>query len=168
VLLTKYSKLDLSVARAMTRCAWADQLRPADIQVYLDIAVKYGASRARLRHEPHLQPLRLTRNPPALQRKRAHDRCAALPSIDLDALLVDEPARGAFHVRKDVFTDPAVFDLELTRIFEGTWIFIDSRVRRLHRMISSPSRSVANRCSSAAAATTRYAASITVVATAEH
>jgi NitT/TauT family transport system substrate-binding protein len=42
VLLTKISKLDLSIARAMTRCAWADQLRPADIQVYLDIAVKYG------------------------------------------------------------------------------------------------------------------------------
>ena len=47
-----------------------------------------------------------------------------LPSVDLDALLVDEPVRGAFHVRKDVFTDAAVFDLEMTRIFEGTWIFI--------------------------------------------
>jgi benzoate/toluate 1,2-dioxygenase subunit alpha len=49
---------------------------------------------------------------------------APLPSIDLDTLLVDDPARGTFHVRKDVFTDPALFDLELTRIFEGTWIFV--------------------------------------------
>ena len=47
-----------------------------------------------------------------------------LPTVDLDALIVDEPDRETFHVRKDVFTDPAVFDLELTRIFEGTWIFI--------------------------------------------
>jgi NitT/TauT family transport system substrate-binding protein len=42
IVLTKYSKLDLNVARAMTRCAWAERLRPADIQVYLDIALKYG------------------------------------------------------------------------------------------------------------------------------
>ena len=48
----------------------------------------------------------------------------SLPSVDLDALLIDEPDRGAFHIRKDVFTDPTVFDLEMTRIFEGTWIFI--------------------------------------------
>ena len=42
IVLTKYSKLDLGIARAMTRCAWAEQLRPADIQVYLDVAAKYG------------------------------------------------------------------------------------------------------------------------------
>ena len=42
IVLTKYSKLDLNIARTMTRCAWAEQLRPADIQVYLDIALKYG------------------------------------------------------------------------------------------------------------------------------
>jgi benzoate/toluate 1,2-dioxygenase alpha subunit/2,4,5-trichlorophenoxyacetic acid oxygenase 1 len=49
---------------------------------------------------------------------------APSPTVDLDALLVDDPARGAFQVRKDVFTDPGVFDLELTRIFEGTWVFV--------------------------------------------
>lgn len=42
VMIAKYSKLDLNIARTMTRCAWATQLRPADIQVYLDIAAKYG------------------------------------------------------------------------------------------------------------------------------
>lgn len=41
-ILSKYSKLDIAVARAMTRCEWADSLRPADIQVYLDMAAKYG------------------------------------------------------------------------------------------------------------------------------
>jgi NitT/TauT family transport system substrate-binding protein len=41
-ILSKYSKLDIAVAHAMTRCTWADQLRAADIQVYLDMAAKYG------------------------------------------------------------------------------------------------------------------------------
>lgn len=41
-ILSKYSKLDITIARAMTRCTWADQLRAADIQIYLDMAAKYG------------------------------------------------------------------------------------------------------------------------------
>lgn len=43
VILAKYSKLDIGIVRSMTRCVWADQLRANDIQVYLDIASKYGA-----------------------------------------------------------------------------------------------------------------------------
>jgi NitT/TauT family transport system substrate-binding protein len=42
VILSKYSKLDVAIARSMTRCTWADQLRATDIQVYLDVAAKYG------------------------------------------------------------------------------------------------------------------------------
>lgn len=42
VILSKYSKLDIALVRSMTRCIWADQLRAADIQVYLDVAAKYG------------------------------------------------------------------------------------------------------------------------------
>ncbi|MGA2393709.1 MAG: ABC transporter substrate-binding protein [Candidatus Lustribacter sp.] len=41
-ILSKYSKLDIAIALAMTRCTWADQLRATDIQVYLDMAAKYG------------------------------------------------------------------------------------------------------------------------------
>lgn len=42
VIVSKYAKLDLALVRSMTRCVWAEQLRPADIQAYLDVAVKYG------------------------------------------------------------------------------------------------------------------------------
>ena len=41
-ILTKYSKLDISLTRSMTRAHYAEQLRAADIQPFLDISVKYG------------------------------------------------------------------------------------------------------------------------------
>ena len=42
VILAKYAKMDLGLVRAMTRSRWADQLRAADVQAYLDVAAKYG------------------------------------------------------------------------------------------------------------------------------
>ena len=39
-------------------------------------------------------------------------------------LLEDDPARQVFRILPEAFVDPAVFELEMTRIFESTWIFV--------------------------------------------
>jgi NitT/TauT family transport system substrate-binding protein len=41
-ILTKYSKLDISLTRSMTRARYAEQMRAPDIQPFLDISAKYG------------------------------------------------------------------------------------------------------------------------------
>lgn len=42
----------------------------------------------------------------------------------------DDPTRGVFRCRRDVFTDPALFELEMKHIFEGGWVYLahDSQV----------------------------------------
>ena len=42
----------------------------------------------------------------------------------LETAVVDDPATGAFRCRRDVFTDPALFDLEMKHIFEGNWVYL--------------------------------------------
>lgn len=36
----------------------------------------------------------------------------------------DDPAKGIFRCRRDIFTDPALFELEMKHIFEGNWVFL--------------------------------------------
>jgi phenylpropionate dioxygenase-like ring-hydroxylating dioxygenase large terminal subunit len=42
----------------------------------------------------------------------------------LDALVEDRTDAGVFRVRRDVFTDQQIFDLEMKHIWEGTWLFL--------------------------------------------
>ena len=42
----------------------------------------------------------------------------------LDTALEDDPARGTYRVGRDIFTDPALFELEMQHIFEGNWIYL--------------------------------------------
>ena len=42
----------------------------------------------------------------------------------LETAVVDDPATGAFRCLRDVFTDPALFDLEMKHIFEGNWVYL--------------------------------------------
>ncbi len=42
----------------------------------------------------------------------------------LATAVVDDPATGAFRCRRDVFTDPALFELEMQHIFEGNWVYL--------------------------------------------
>ncbi|WP_298379317.1 benzoate 1,2-dioxygenase large subunit [Azospirillum sp.] len=42
----------------------------------------------------------------------------------LDGAVVDDKERGLYRCRRDVFTDPALFELEMTHIFEGNWIYL--------------------------------------------
>ncbi|TPE48955.1 benzoate 1,2-dioxygenase large subunit [Amaricoccus solimangrovi] len=50
----------------------------------------------------------------------------ALDEIDarLDGIVEDDPARGVFRARRDMFTDPELFELEMKHIFEGNWIYL--------------------------------------------
>ncbi len=43
---------------------------------------------------------------------------------ELAGLIDDRPGDGVFRVHRGVFDDPAVFDLEMQRIFEGGWVFL--------------------------------------------
>lgn len=42
----------------------------------------------------------------------------------LETAVVEDPARGVFRCRRDVFTDPALFEREMKHIFEGNWVFL--------------------------------------------
>jgi benzoate/toluate 1,2-dioxygenase alpha subunit len=44
--------------------------------------------------------------------------------LRLDALIDNRPDDGVFRVGRAIFDDPAIFELELKRIFEGGWIFL--------------------------------------------
>lgn len=46
----------------------------------------------------------------------------------------DDAERGVFRVHRDLFRDPALFDLEMARIFEGSWVYVclESQVPQPH------------------------------------
>jgi benzoate/toluate 1,2-dioxygenase alpha subunit len=59
--------------------------------------------------------------------------------LDLNALIDDRPADGAFRVSRRVFTDPEVFELEMRYIFEGGWVFLglESQVPKPHDFLTT-------------------------------
>jgi hypothetical protein len=42
----------------------------------------------------------------------------------LDTALEDDATLGTYRVGRDIFTDPAIFELEMKHIFEGNWIYL--------------------------------------------
>ena len=42
----------------------------------------------------------------------------------LETAVVENPEKGVYQCRRDIFTDPDLFDLEMTHIFEGNWVFL--------------------------------------------
>jgi benzoate/toluate 1,2-dioxygenase alpha subunit len=52
----------------------------------------------------------------------AEDRSGERP--DLDDVLVDDPENGVYRVRRSVFTDEELFELEMKHIFEGNWVYL--------------------------------------------
>ncbi|MGY4721554.1 benzoate 1,2-dioxygenase large subunit [Naumannella cuiyingiana] len=44
--------------------------------------------------------------------------------IDLSDVVVDDPSTGAYRIDRRIFTDEELFELEMTYIFEGNWIFL--------------------------------------------
>ncbi|WP_225703536.1 aromatic ring-hydroxylating oxygenase subunit alpha [Bradyrhizobium cenepequi] len=56
-----------------------------------------------------------------------------------ERLIDDRPSDKAFHVSRDAFTDPDVFELEMTRVFEATWSFVglETQIPRPHDYITT-------------------------------
>ncbi|MFB8267598.1 benzoate 1,2-dioxygenase large subunit [Streptomyces sp. NPDC055955] len=56
----------------------------------------------------------------------AHSRARAI----VDEVLVDDAERGVHRVRRDIFTDEEIFELEMKHIFEGNWVYLahDSQI----------------------------------------
>jgi benzoate/toluate 1,2-dioxygenase alpha subunit/2,4,5-trichlorophenoxyacetic acid oxygenase 1 len=54
-------------------------------------------------------------------------------------LIDDRPSDRAFHVARDAFTDPAVFELEMKHIFEANWSFVglETQIPRPHDYITT-------------------------------
>ncbi|OYX14545.1 MAG: benzoate 1,2-dioxygenase large subunit [Rhizobiales bacterium 32-66-8] len=44
--------------------------------------------------------------------------------VKIESALEDDAASGVFRVARDIFTDPELFELEMTHIFEGNWIYL--------------------------------------------
>ena len=42
----------------------------------------------------------------------------------LDGIVQDDPEKGIFRARRDMFTDQELFELEMKHIFEGNWIYM--------------------------------------------
>ncbi len=42
----------------------------------------------------------------------------------IDSAVVEDAGTGTYRARRDIFTDPEFFDLEMKHIFEGNWIYL--------------------------------------------
>lgn len=42
----------------------------------------------------------------------------------LRSLLEEDPEKGVYRCRREMFTDPRLFDLEMKHIFEGNWVYL--------------------------------------------
>ncbi len=59
--------------------------------------------------------------------------------FDVDKLIDDRTDEGIFRVNRGAFLDPFVFELEMSRIFESTWIFIglESQIEKPHDFMTT-------------------------------
>ncbi|WP_225010457.1 Rieske 2Fe-2S domain-containing protein [Novosphingobium percolationis] len=53
--------------------------------------------------------------------------------------VVDDPETGQFRCRRDVFTDPDLFEIEMKHIFEGNWVYLahDSQIPAVNDWFST-------------------------------
>ncbi len=42
----------------------------------------------------------------------------------LHSLLEEDPEQGIYRCKREMFTDPRLFDLEMEHIFEGNWLYL--------------------------------------------
>lgn len=42
----------------------------------------------------------------------------------IDSMMEEDPEKGIYRCRRDMFTDPELFELEMKHIFEGNWIYL--------------------------------------------
>lgn len=60
-------------------------------------------------------------------------------NLDIGRLIEDRIEDGVFRVRREAFLDPRIFELEMSRIFEATWVYVglESEVARPHDFITT-------------------------------
>lgn len=51
------------------------------------------------------------------------DTCTSLRSL-LGSAVIDDEKSGIFRCRREIFTDPALFELEMRHLFEGNWVYL--------------------------------------------
>jgi benzoate/toluate 1,2-dioxygenase alpha subunit len=51
-------------------------------------------------------------------------RSAAPTRVDLDTAVVEDREQGIYRANRAIFTDEELFELEMTHIFEGNWIYL--------------------------------------------
>lgn len=58
--------------------------------------------------------------------------------MEASSLVDDRPEAGVFRVQRTAFTDPQVFELEMARIFEATWVFValESEIEQPHDFVT--------------------------------
>src|SRR6476620_9630776 len=64
------------------------------------------------------------RPPPSPTRNDRRPSMLDSVQATVDTALEDDAAKGVFRVARDIFTDPALFELEMRHIFEGNWIYL--------------------------------------------
>ena len=66
-------------------------------------------------------------------------RPGASSTPDVDRLIDDRAGEGIFRVDRRVFTDQAIFDLEIEHIFESTWLYIglESQIAQPHDFVTT-------------------------------
>ena len=42
----------------------------------------------------------------------------------IETAVVEDPQSGVYRCRRDIFTDPELFELEIKHIFEGNWVYL--------------------------------------------
>ena len=42
----------------------------------------------------------------------------------IDSMMEEKPEEGIYRCKRDMFTDPELFELEMKHIFEGNWIYL--------------------------------------------
>lgn len=64
---------------------------------------------------------------------------SAFSPSSIDGIVDDRPQEGIFRIRREAFLDPQIFDLEMARIFESTWVFIglESQVPKPHDFVTA-------------------------------
>lgn len=57
----------------------------------------------------------------------------------IETAVVDDPQTGTFRCRRDIFTDPALFELEMKHIFEKNWVYLahESQIPEVNNWFST-------------------------------
>ncbi|WP_425914561.1 hypothetical protein [Pseudomonas sp. GWSMS-1] len=56
----------------------------------------------------------------------------------LNGLLQEDKEKGIFRCKREMFTDPRLFDLEMQHIFEGNWLYLAHESQIPRRTITTP------------------------------